>query len=54
MSWWEAALVGGAVLFALFMVVKQFVRPFGKAKGSCRACGEVCGCEARNDAKPKA
>ena len=45
MSWLEGILVGAAVILALWFVIRQFVRPFKKAKGTCRACGDVCGCE---------
>jgi hypothetical protein len=45
MIWVEWLLVGGAVVLASWFVIRQFVRPFKKTKGSCRACGEVCGCE---------
>ncbi|HXH59855.1 MAG TPA: hypothetical protein VNI20_00705 [Fimbriimonadaceae bacterium] len=45
MSFVEGAIVFVAVSGAVYMVVRQFIKPFGSAKGSCRACGEVCSCE---------
>ena len=53
MSWIEGALVGATVCVALFVVVRQFLRPFGKPKGACRACGDVCACEPSKRAEPK-
>jgi hypothetical protein len=47
-------VVGVAVLAALFLVVRQFVRPFGKAKGTCRSCGDVCVCEQTRRTQDKA
>jgi hypothetical protein len=44
-SWIEGAVVGAVVLVAVYFVVRQFVRPFGGEKGTCRSCGEVCVCK---------
>lgn len=42
----EAVIVSGIVVLAIALVVYKFAKPFGKPKGSCRACGDSCGCEA--------
>lgn len=41
----EGTIVALIVALALAIVVIKMVKPFGKAKGTCRACGTTCSCE---------
>ena len=49
MSTPEVLIVGGVILVALFFTVRQFIKPFNGAKGSCKACGDTCGCESSKE-----
>ena len=41
----EVAVVALVIAAAVSIVVIKFLKPFGKAKGSCRACSDHCSCE---------
>lgn len=54
MSTLEGVIVGAVILLAVYLTVRQFLKPFSQTKGSCRACGDNCSCETSAKTSKKA